>query len=198
VTHSKIHSGDYGKHRLWGAIAWALMSPLVGVLVDATNSWTVTIPLAAISAAATAYAGYTLVVDVESGEVIDYESLNSVVEGDDTLDDEGFRHVTSPEVVEEAATPYEAFKELTRTPPLFLFTFSVFALSIGMAIVESLSFTYFTDVLNAPASLNGATVVVTVLFEIPLFHYSSKVMEKVGYTNLQCIAMLAYSTRVIG
>jgi hypothetical protein len=77
------------------------------------------------------------------------------------------------------------------------FIASLFALSIGMSVVESLIFLYF-EFLGGSTMMCGLTVCVTVLFELPLFHYAPDFLERLGSTNMLQLGCLAYIVRVIG
>jgi len=133
-----------------------------------------------------------------------------LAEGEEFAADTGFVHVehehvehvpsspSSPSPTATPTTPLSALRSITNTPTSLLFTLAVLSLAIGMALVESLSFSFFSKFLHAPPTLSGLTVVVTVMFEIPLFHFSDRIMKRTGPGNLQAVAMLAYATRVIG
>ena len=78
------------------------------------------------------------------------------------------------------------------------FIISITILSIGMSIVENLLFIFFKQSLHASSFLCGLTVVVTVIFEIPIFQFSAQLLHKFGRNGLLIISMIAYGTRVIG
>merc|ERR1711865_549199 len=71
------------------------------------------------------------------------------------------------------------------------------ALASGMAIVENLVFILFRE-LNASYFLCGVSVVVTVVFEIPLFSQSKRLLSRIGAPGLLTVAGLCYSFRVVG
>lgn len=66
-----------------------------------------------------------------------------------------------------------------------------------MTIVENMIFLLFED-LGASYFLMGLSVVVTVVFEIPLFRRSGEFLDRFGAAGLLSIAGLCYSGRVIG
>ena len=189
VKHGHKHGTEFGQARLFGAVSWALMSIVVGYVAEWTSSWAIaTIPAALISAILTALTGRAVILDAdEEGTDVAYVKVDPETspENDETL-------------TEDNITPSVAFCRLTATASNSSFLFGVFALATGMSIVESLSFEYFTNSLHAKPSLNGMTVLITVVFEIPLFHYAGTLENRVGFKTLQLGAMLAYSSRVIG
>jgi hypothetical protein len=75
---------------------------------------------------------------------------------------------------------------------LFLF------LRMGTSIVESLIFLFFTNGLGSSNLICGISVVITVVFEIPIFHFSSFFLSTLNRDGLLILACLAYSSRVIG
>jgi len=70
-------------------------------------------------------------------------------------------------------------------------------LGIGMTIVENLLFLLFKE-LGASYFLCGVSVVVTVVFEIPLFALSPKLLSWLGPPVLLVTAGFCYSFRVVG
>ncbi|KAL7465385.1 hypothetical protein ACHAXS_005709 [Conticribra weissflogii] len=75
---------------------------------------------------------------------------------------------------------------------LFIFTFA-----IGMAVVDNLAFIFF-DFLGSTNTENGWTVVLTVIFELPLFYLAPQLLQKYGPGKLLLFAGLAYAIRVFG
>lgn len=79
-----------------------------------------------------------------------------------------------------------------------LFIFLILILRMGTSIVENLIFLFFTNELGSSNFICGLSVVVTVLFEIPIFHYSSYFLKTLNRNGLMILACLSYSSRVIG
>ena len=201
VKYTQIHAGSYGKHRLYGAVSWAISSIALGYLVDVTGNFEVFLPIAAFSGIFTGYLGHKLVSDIEASDVIDYQEVfddaNAALGPHGSINTDYDSNVTADvSQGSQTSNPLKALGVLASTPLDIAFVLSVLCLSLGTSLVESLSFAYFTSVLSAGSTLNGFTVAVTVMFEIPLFHYADTIMGKLGYTNAQVLAMLAYSTRV--
>ena len=75
---------------------------------------------------------------------------------------------------------------------------ALFTLYIGMSVVENLIFLYF-EFLGGSNTLCGFTVAITVLFELPIFHYASNILRwmKSPIWMFQC-GCFAYVIRVIG
>ncbi|GMH57772.1 hypothetical protein TL16_g02784 [Triparma laevis f. inornata] len=196
VKHGQKHGSEFGQARLYGAVSWALMSIFVGILAESTGSWAAaTLPAATISALLAAHTGKNLILNTEDdNDTVAYAKVDES-ENDPPPQTQTQTQTQTPP---NQPTPLQAFQKFTATFTSSSFIFSVFALATGMSIVESLSFEYFANSLHAPPSLNGLTVLITVIFEIPLFHYASALENRIGYKNMQLVAMLAYSLRVIG
>lgn len=77
------------------------------------------------------------------------------------------------------------------------FIASMLTLAMGMSIVESLIFLFFEE-LGGSFTVMGLSVVVTVIFEIPVFHFAPSLLENFGPGRLQQAAAVAYMIRVIG
>jgi MFS family permease len=78
-----------------------------------------------------------------------------------------------------------------------VFILAIIVLSFGRVIVESLIFLYFEQ-LGSSFFIMGCTVVLTVVFEIPVFAISASMLQYFGTSNLLRIAMICYIVRVIG
>mmetsp|Transcript_4930 Transcript_4930/g.14060 ORF Transcript_4930/g.14060 Transcript_4930/m.14060 type:complete len:289 (-) Transcript_4930:104-970(-) len=74
---------------------------------------------------------------------------------------------------------------------------SSIALSMGTSIVNNLIFLFFRE-LGGSNTVCGLTVVVTVLFEVPIFQMAPQLLQRFGVVGLQELACLAYITRVLG
>lgn len=78
------------------------------------------------------------------------------------------------------------------------YVIALFMLYIGMSVVENLIFLYF-EFLGGSNTLCGITVAITVLFELPIFHYAPFILKwtksPVWMFQAGCIA---YVVRVVG
>ena len=101
--------------------------------------------------------------------------------------------------IQERLTFIDLLRPLFQKSPILniSFIFSLFALFIGMSVVESLIFLYF-EFLGGTNAMFGVTVVVTVMFELPLFHYAPNVLKLLGTQKMFSLGCLAYIVRVVG
>jgi MFS family permease len=75
--------------------------------------------------------------------------------------------------------------------------FFVFTFAIGLSVVDNLAFLFF-NWLGSSNSMDGWTVVFTVILELPLFYLSPSLLKRFGPGKLLLIAGSAYVTRVVG
>ena len=102
---------------------------------------------------------------------------------------------------EEAVPSQPQFKVLMSSllrPQVLFWLFEVSLVGAGMAVVDSFLFVFLQNELQASTELCGYTVGVTVLWELPIFHFSKELLSWLGHDVLFFLAMIAYTTRVIG
>jgi MFS family permease len=175
---------SFGEERLYGAVSWAITHLMLGVMIDVYGR-VVQHVLIIVS---------TILVII-SLVVIGVPQMPAHHEGS-----------ASPEKKSKgpglaALGECGSVCALLHTYATSLVTMALFAYSIalgyGMTIVENLIFLLFRD-LGGSYFLCGVSVVVTVVFEIPLFYCSKDLLERLGAPALICIAGLCYSFRAVG
>lgn len=82
---------------------------------------------------------------------------------------------------------------LVRNP---LFFGNMVFLGAGFSMVEGLLFILLQD-MNASSLLCGFSVVVTVIFELPIFHYAKPLLEWLGTRNMVLLGQAAWVVRAI-
>ena len=211
---------QYGRERLYGAVSWAVMSVAVGRTIDVFGFAILPFgyaPLgyvfyvASIVAFVASHEESAAFANVASkGEPV--ATNNGCGNQEDDFQDELFRDDDS---VEEAAgedqdvAETESLRQQQSASLLRMlavvcgtvygagFVASMITLSMGMSIVESLIFLFFEE-LGGTYTVMGLTVVVTVVFEIPVFHFAPALLDKYGPGRLQQAAAAAYLVRVVG
>ena len=78
------------------------------------------------------------------------------------------------------------------------FMISIITLCIGTSVVENLIFLFFQDELGGSNSICGVSILVTVIFEVPIFQFSARLLARYGRDMLQKAACIAYVVRVVG
>jgi len=89
------------------------------------------------------------------------------------------------------------FKVMVQTYSGIGFLVSSIALNVGTSVVENLIFLYFQTI-GTSYTICGVSVLVTVLFEVPIFYFAPRLLDRFGPEMLQKIACLAYIVRVVG
>jgi MFS_1 like family len=195
---------QYGKERLYGAVWWAITNLIMGPSLDYLG-FSILYPYA-IVACIILLASLALFIRDQmrflSFQPVATEEADKLETAAETgLPPPGLQRRKSHLVEEGEDLNNLPFRQLMRlicgTGFAVAFLTAVFALSIGTAVVESLIFLYF-EVLGSTYTLCAWTVVLTVIFEIPIFHVAPQLLEKFGTTNLLLLACFCYMTRVVG
>lgn len=193
IDFLKASKQDYGKERLFGAIAWAVANVLLAPLLDALG-FVVLYPMAILTS-------FLLLVSlyghVRSSEK-QLDKRNSTIA---TLHEEEPDHERAASTAESSETParisfWGLLSLLVPSGAAAGFLFCLFCLSQGQALVDNLIFLFF-EVLGSSYSLMGWTVVLTVLFEIPIFHIAPVLLQRFGATALLLLAGCCYFVRVV-
>jgi len=207
LAHLKKHNcveSAYGRERLFGAVAWALASIIIGPLLDyqGFNVFFWSAPLGMIFCLVV-LKKYSKDSVQESTEEEDINSCTMALEMETVVEKLSVTpsQLTTIIGVEDEKIPYyntvSLYRDMLSTCAACGFVVSSFTLNMGTSVVENLIFLYF-ETLGGTNAICGLTVVVTVLFEIPIFHYAPQLMSFFGAENMQIIACVAYITRVVG
>lgn len=181
-------SADYGKERLHGAVWWAVANAILGPVLDIfgfkaiyfTSSLVLVFAYMSISM-------YTSSLDQKNGIDDNFSKKN---------------HSSSPKSADHSTdqgsqTTFFHLKTICGSLFGASFVLCFFTLNSGTSVVENIIFLFF-DELGGSNTFCGITVAVTVMFEIPIFHYASSILQIIGEAGIQQIACLAYVLRVIG
>ena len=215
----------YGKERLWGAVSWAVTHILLGFLMDAFHVtstvlytfsivtlllfvsvvlWTRTLRQGRAKLPTFEEDGVELHTAAVADAVlfesqvpdVEIESLNAKgdVESENSRDEQILvGHTTTQR------RGWIAVKDiLCKDARSVVFFLDVIVLGMGTSLVEGLVFVFFVNDLNASNSLCGISVLITVLFEIPIFYYSDHVVGYCSNRTLMGLAHVAYVVRVVG
>ena len=215
-------TAEYGKERLYGAVSWGIANVFFGPAIDKFGFTIiyVTTTISFIGCITTFYF-YAKSNQMQYYEGIDENDLECISENEEAAYKKAtakYKSKTSFEQSEnEENEEYEDSQQqhqlqhqklsipillsaLTKKNALLNVSYiiAIFSLYIGMSVVENLIFLYF-EFLGGSYSMCGITVAVTVLFELPLFHYAPEVLRQlkspVWLFQFGCIA---YVIRVVG
>lgn len=189
---------DYGKERLYGALSWAVANLAMGPFLDKFG-FVVLYPFSIIATSIT-----VLCIWVYSNECakanrqLRKRQSNVINDDSDGLED---TVVSSPRATTQDSSFITPANILCRTMlgsvsgAAFLLAF--FTLASGQAVVDNLIFLFF-EALGSSYTVMGVTVVLTVAFEIPIFHAAPDILQRFGPALLLVFAAVCYITRVIG
>jgi hypothetical protein len=179
---------DYGRERLYGAISWALANLIMAPCLDSSFGFKSLYPLCVFSSIM--LLGmihiYSLQEDQQS-KLLTQSSHGEIVNVMTSEDGDTLTSLSMTALLRIIIASWFGFA----------FVFAMVTLSSGQAIVENLVFLYF-EYLGSSYTLMGFTVVLTVAFEIPIFHIAPTLLKRFGSGNLLIIACFSYAIRVIG
>jgi MFS family permease len=176
------HRSMYGTIRLMTAISWGLGAVIMGWITDSfgfeTNfglfglMMTTVLLLTAFGLPARS-----------TKEQERYDRLNSIQNDSHEEDNDA-----------ERPRLWTLVSSIFRLPILLWLT-EVAVIGAGMSLVDSFLFVFLQDDFQSTTKFCGYTVGVTVVFEIPIFHYSNYLLKEWGHDVLFVIAMVAYVIR---
>lgn len=217
---------SYGKERLYGAISWAVANMCLGVLLDIWG-YKVMYAASIVTCVAALTVLYMFVFWTNTNKAgKKYAQINSPDSAscNSCIKNISMKNNNAKIRFETEATPLNRIESVssktendelkseergtkgisTLCGSLFYgsryacaFVFCTFLLTVGTSNVENLVFLFFRD-LGGSNTMCGLSVVITVLFELPIFHLAPKLLQKYGMGRLEQIACLAYIVRVIG
>eukprot|EP00980_Cylindrotheca_fusiformis_P012554 scaffold3084_cov144-Cylindrotheca_fusiformis.AAC.2 len=180
---------EYGKERLYGAITWAITNLLMAPSLDYFG-FGILYPLCVVSTLMFVGTIYFY----SKTQVREKEILQSNVSGDVNRRNE---EAGDSRANSTAMNMASLIRLLLATWLGCSFIVAVVSISSGQAIVESLVFLYF-EYLGSTYTMMGLTVVLTVAFEIPIFHAAPTLLKRYGSGNLLLVASAGYIVRVLG
>jgi hypothetical protein len=218
----------YGRERLYGAITWAVTNLCLAPLLDCIGFvilyWLSCLSCLAVLVSIVVYVQAQQQV---SRQLLKQKSQNIAVEEVTHDEDDEFwggrdRIRDSPtdigntfadadnshcsqsssglhtaSTADRRLTTIQLCRSLYGTTFGFAFLVAVLSLASGQAIVDSLSFLYF-ETLGSSYMTMGFMILLTVAFEIPIFHVAPKLLEYAGAGGLLLLGGACYVTRTIG
>eukprot|EP00614_Pseudopedinella_elastica_P017430 CAMPEP_0172654232 /NCGR_PEP_ID=MMETSP1068-20121228/244228_1 /TAXON_ID=35684 /ORGANISM="Pseudopedinella elastica, Strain CCMP716" /LENGTH=258 /DNA_ID=CAMNT_0013468673 /DNA_START=583 /DNA_END=1359 /DNA_ORIENTATION=- len=211
IKYLKMHDTveSYGAERLYGAYGWAVSSLVLGALSDVSPGGLIsaTYPLLSINMILFLVAISRYGLEQRHSEMSRYLSVEPKGVGADIENSTPVENSTlgasKPQSV--SSVIWAAAVDLGRLSQSFFggpsrcgFMLAAVAMAAGTSIVEKLLFLFFREDLGASYLVCGLSVVVTVVFEIPIFAYAKPVLDQCGPAALMVVAATAYTTRVVG
>ena len=193
---------EYGKERLFGAISWAITHLALGPLVDHYQNFVIFYFLG-IAAAMLMLLTLT-VYSTNNNQTIAGNNhhfkrrtsdLVTTNDSDGRMDLEDNNKHDGGHTRKRSCLSFLALFGSS----CFTITFLIarVTLASGQAVVDKMVFLFF-EFLGSSFTLMSCTVVLTVVFEIPIFHVAPKILEAIGASGMLLLGSFSYVTRVIG
>lgn len=174
---SQERSKLWGQARMYGAVSWGIASVFLGWMIDHFETTITLVPFTLLVGCITSCLAYSFFLPFN--EYRD-EKENKNSSNDISVKKAFFSFVNS------FCKSFEGI----------VFIVVVLLSASGMMLVEGLSFLFFSEDLHFSYLQLGFLVIITVAFELPLFHYSSYLVDKLGYDFLIVIGLISYAVRV--
>lgn len=205
----------FGGERLWGAVSWAVCALSLGIVLDLPNVG-ISVVYAGVLFFGSAFL-FTLwrfareketelLLEDDDGAVDERSLLlgeDRIASGGAEDEDAGLHASAANSSFSGSSKPPSILKAVYRIVstgglPTLLFFNLIFWLAGGMSLVEKLVFLFFQDDLHASNFVCGLSVVVTVVFEIPLFACAPQLLQRIGAPSLALLSSLSYVVRAFG
>lgn len=180
----EAHRGMYGSIRLWCAISWGLGAVCMGLVTEHFGSFNYNFGLFGSMMTMTLLAVVLGLPSRSKSEQELYDRINNPLDDDSEIPSSG--------------PQFDILVKAIVRIPVLLWLVQVAVIGAGMVIVDSFLFVFLQNELQASTALCGYTVGVTVLLELPIFHFSDFLLKRLGHDGLFILSMTAYSSRVIG
>ncbi|CAK9081344.1 unnamed protein product [Durusdinium trenchii] len=180
----------FGNLRLWGAVSWGIAHPTLGYLLDVEHGHLELLFIGNAVAASLAVASFSLLLRSkwtdEGGAALGFE-------GDSAANSSQTESAQAPR-----ASVLEVMKIVCSRPDMITWLLCAATQAMGMQHVSQFLFLYMEERFHSSDILMGFSVTITVLFEIPIFAFSEKLLPRLGPTILIAIAMGSFVVRVLG
>lgn len=198
----------FGEERLWGAVSWAVCALTLGYVLDLPN-----VGIEAVYVGVLVFSVAFLItlwcfahekeVEISSdamGEDNDGTSLLVPDIGEPSSDRErNDAETSSRSAIQPESSSLEAVSRIVSAGgvPTMMFFNLIFWLAGGMSLVGNLLFLFLQHDLHASNFVCGLSVVITVVFEIPLFALAPKLLQKIGAPALAIVGSVSYVLRCV-
>ena len=207
--------GEYGRYRLWLAVSWGVGNAIMGIVAQINFNINF-ILFASLSALSVVIMGVALPARTQGEKRIvaerklirhtfgngalllpgeDADLRGGAASAPDAARSGGDGELSSRSDRMEGRSSLRA--SLCRAR-MVAFLVELGLLGVGFTLVEKFIFVYAIDELGASPSLCGYSVAITVLFEIPIFHFGEWLLRWLGHDAMLWLSVLSYALRVFG
>ncbi len=198
LDYLEENTEDYGKERLYGALSWGVANLFVAVGLEYVG-FSVLYVMTIVATILTLIVIWFYAESQETRKVYGKQHSDVILSNDDyrANDDEQHNEFSAANADASASSTIRLLYLLCISGFGVCFMISQITQSSGQAIVDTLVFLYFEE-LKSSYLLMGWTVVLTVAFEIPIFHIAPMLLKSWGPGILIPIASISYVVRVFG
>ena len=184
----------WGWLRLWGAVSWGIAHPVLGYLLDVEHGQLHLLFVGNALGALLAVSSFSI--------LLRSKWTDEQIEAGEAAPEPNMEAAEANSVPESSRAPKASVMEVVRIvcSRLDMITWLLCAATqaMGMQHVSQFLFLYMEERFHSSDILMGFSVTVTVLFEIPIFAVSERLVPKLGPTILIAIAMGSFVVRVLG
>ncbi len=179
---------DYGKQRLWGALAWGLGLLCTEFLIEYTG--TLNIIFVTFSVASFVQLALQLFLPVPQSAPEREPLLNNHLDGTGELTEEAL----ADEILIQQNG--QTLSQVLAKPKVVCFLTSITLLGMVFFIIQTYLFIFMAE-LGASFFLIGFATPISILLEVPAFYYASNVIKRLGVDWMLYISHLLLAARLI-
>lgn len=194
----------FATERLWGCVGYAALTAILGVLLDFTSLDTYAVFISFV-VCAVLFSASVVMYDRESGGAKATFASHAKSNATSPLIDDQQRqqhsaHSVHTQQQQQALSLWDALKPVMFDGGIvnILFYLLFLVQSAGMALVDNFLFLFMTSTMGASHSLCGCTILVSLVFEMPVFLNMPTILRRVQLEHAMVFAACVYSARVIG
>lgn len=162
---------DYGRQRLWGAVAWGSVSPLAGVLID--------VYAANVSSFNQYLPGFCMYV------LVYFLAFVCAT------------RIKVPKHVPPAESVSRNIRAVLGKANILVFFFAIAVTGISVGLLSTYLFLFLAE-LSGSHTLMGLTLTLTCVSEVPFMFFATKLIEKLGHRGVITLTLFCYAVRFGG
>jgi hypothetical protein len=206
------NTDEYGQERLWGAVSWAVTNLTVSFGLDLAG-FIIFYPAAVAAAVLSVTTLYLYTASNSISSVAtrherfkkrdsdlmlpNHDENDGEIDGTDSTTGGAKDQQLEITTAEDTLQMHVLLGKVIGTAYGAAFCLALLTLASGQAVVDGLVFLFFEG-LGSSYTIMGVTVVLTVLFEIPIFHVAPDLLHRYGSGPMLLLAGACYTVRVLG
>lgn len=208
--HGERGHQRFGQERMFGSASWAAISLILGLVLDIRTSqiWLVHVGIAFFGVLFLLILFIFVKVNANrsphpSGDLENKRFMSANSNEEHVSDEEQTEKAEGEREAAVSKQPLSTVAAMSKIvfgggASTLLFFNLTFWLSVGMSLVENLLFLYLTNGLDSSNFICGVSVLITVIFQFPIFARSPYLLNKYGAPTLAMVGAAAFGIRAIG